>query len=190
MLTFKEFLENQTLLHISFNGELPSILEPRQPDGYDEAERKRKEAGIKFKPTIYSEILPPRVSFAPSIQQCFNAVYANIKDVFDPSKTGEYHPIGVMFVYRGLTDSRTKIMPSSEAKKKLWDWHLTNEIVVLSPIEIERIAKIEIINPFDKNGEIKESKKIYGHAYGDETNERKFIAPLIDYKIIERYSDF
>lgn len=161
------------LLHLSFNDNLPSTLYPRQPAGYIKPQGE---------PGLYYENLPERISFAPTIQQCFNAIYFNIKHLFEYSK--KYNSSIKMFVYEGISDSNTTFISKDILKTELWDYHITEEIAVTSPITIKKIAEILVFNPFDEEGNIDSSREIYGYAFADLCNELRFIAPKITYEYI------
>lgn len=177
MNTFIKFLEEEQedlMLHISFNSDLPRTLKPRQPDGFV------KPMGT---PSLYYEDLPPRVSFAPSIQQCFFGVYSNIRKYFEGTEEQEVYPYLIMYVYEGLPNIKTKYIPKETLKNKLWDYHITGEIAVTTEIEVTKVSKIKIYNPYLEE----EQEEVHGHAYNDTSNERRFIAPIIKYDVIERY---
>lgn len=165
------------LLHISFNQGLPSVLKPKQPTGSKFTKRVKR--------SIYYEDLPPRVSFAPTIQNCFNGIYPNIAKFFEEHN----YPYIVMYVYQGLPDATTEILSKSETEKKLWDYKHTKEIVVLSPISIKLLAEIKITNPLNKDGTYPTSGEIYGTAFNDPKNEKKFIAPIVDWRVTKRFDN-
>ena len=169
----------QQLLHISYNPKLPDILYPRQPSGYIKP---------KGKPGLYYEDLPPRISFGPTIQKCFNGAFGLIYKPFNVDKeTGKHNKEVIMYVYEGLPDTKTTFMSKADLKKKLWDYHVTDEIVVTSPIMIRKIAKIAIKNPIDKNNHLPEDKEVRVRAYNNSDNEERVSSMIITYKVLERY---
>lgn len=111
------------LLHLSFNGNLPTYLNPRQPNGTELSDK-------------MVEDLPDRVSFAPTIKQCLLAIQPNITDVLN--KSIEYGGFTI-WLYEGLPDKETKYIPKKIVLEKVSDAKLTDEICVTTPIKIKKI---------------------------------------------------
>ena len=164
----------KTLLHLSFNGYLPRVLKPRQPDGSDFTKPK----------TIYTETLPDRVSFAPTVQGCINATYANWSKLFEESD----EPHLYAYVYAAVPTARTRFIPPEVLADNLWDYHLTGEVATTTPVIITKVARIKITNPYAKGAKLPRSKEVYGRAYDDPANEERFIAPIVEYKVVGKYS--
>lgn len=141
------------LYHVSFNGDLPKILEPRLPDGTELKTGKEK----------YPEPDVPRVSFGEHITGCIRAIYPNISHMVEE----EGHKVLTMHVYRAVEPREKRIFPPEilTQQKFVWDANLTREYWCLEPIEIEYVRKIEVhfdtqppwtkVRPFGK-GELKE----------------------------------
>ena len=126
------------LFHISFNRKLPLTLTPREPWG---SELQPDESTPQEKQTdpdawIFAEFQTPRVSFAPSIFHCVQAVYPNTHQLFQSPRGLKE---GLEFaVYRA--DPRTKgriLTPEDLCKKRaVWDAHITHEYCYLDPVSI------------------------------------------------------
>ena len=123
------------LLHLSFNGNLPTYLNPRQPNGTELSDK-------------MVEGLPDRVSFAPTIKQCLLAIQPNITDVLN--KSIEYGGFTI-WLYEGLPDKETKYIPKKIVLEKVSDAKLTDEICVTTPIKIKKIGKVFVKTKLDKD---------------------------------------
>lgn len=123
------------LLHLSFNGNLPTYLNPRQPNGTELSNR-------------MVEDLPDRVSFAPTIKQCLLAIQPNITDVLN--KSIEYGGFTI-WLYEGLPDKETKYIPKKIVLEKVSDAKLMDEICVTTPIKIKKIGKVFVKTKLDKD---------------------------------------
>lgn len=131
------------LFHISFNKALPSFLYPRQPSGLynpDKLDQVPKES-------IYSENLPPRISFSPSATECFRAIWPNIHKYFTRHK----YPHMDMYVYALVKgNEKTMFTPDQLTKdQKLWDAFFTQEHCFLTKVKVEKVAKIRVFNPMN-----------------------------------------
>lgn len=153
------------LFHISFNKALPAWLYPRQPSGLynpDEINQVQKES-------IYSENLPPRISFSPSVTECFRAIWPNIHKYFTRHK----YPHMDFYVYT-LVKGNEKTLLTPEyltANNKLWDAFFTNEHCFLTKVKVEKIAKVRIFNPANGGATINPK-----YEYGDKNGIK---VPLI-----------
>ena len=123
------------LFHLSFNGNLPTYLNPRQPNGTELSDK-------------MVEDLPDRVSFAPTIKQCLLAIQPNITDVLN--KSIEYGGFTI-WLYEGLPDKETKYIPKKIVLEKVSDAKLTDEICVTTPIKIKKIGKVFVKTKLDKD---------------------------------------
>jgi hypothetical protein len=123
------------LLHLSFNSNLPTYLNPRQPDGTELSDKK-------------VEDLPDRISFSPTIQQCLLAIQLNIKDILD--KSIEYGGFTI-WLYEGLPDKETKYIPKKVVLEKVSDAKLTDEICVITKIKIKKIGEVFVKTKLDKD---------------------------------------
>jgi hypothetical protein len=64
---------------------------PRQPHGLKDPDDIKK----KLTQSIFAENLPPRISFSPSVTECFRAIWPNIHKYFTRHK----YPHMDMYVY-------------------------------------------------------------------------------------------
>lgn len=162
------------LLHLSFNGELPTVLSPRQPAGVS--------VDTVTNELITTEKLPPRVSFSPTVQQCFSAIYPNISKFFEELD----YPRITFYVYVGLPDKNTKYIPKKQVLANVWDAHVTDEVCVVSDIVITKTAKIVVTNPYRKNRKVTE---IRTHPFNDPQKPEMFVSPVIDYNVLTHFNN-
>lgn len=140
------------LFHISFNKALPTYLYPRQPMGLKDPDK------IDQAPTpsdsMFAENLPPRISFAPSVTECWRAIWPNIYRYFSKYK----YPHMDMYVYILEKGNESNMLRPEQLTKdmKLWDAHFTNEYCFLTKVRVKKIAKIRIYNTHGKH-----AKKIH-----------------------------
>jgi hypothetical protein len=107
------------------------MLAPRKPAGSDD-----KDQGI------LKEFTAPRVSFAPSIFHCLQAIIPN---VYEKLFSDEGQKNGVdFFVYQMKPGQKVRIKTPMELTKErlVWDAHVTHEYCVLDPVEIVPLGKI------------------------------------------------
>lgn len=156
----------ELLYHLSFNSNLPAALQPRQPHGEP------------AKVSIYTEKLPPRVSFSPSVQQCFTAIYPNISKYFEEEK----YPYMDMYVYAPI--GKGKRLSQDIVLQNVWDSHVTEEVCFVSSIQITRVAKIRIFNPKTLNRD----NSIYTQPFNSRMAKVRFVAPIVNFDILERFS--
>lgn len=119
------------LFHITLDGSLPDTLTPRRPTGSDD-----KAQGI------LREFREPRVSFAPSVFHCLQAI---IPSVYEKLFSEEGQKNGVdFFVYRMRPSQRVRIKTPTELthERLVWDAHVTHEYCVLDPVKIMSCGKI------------------------------------------------
>lgn len=127
-----------TLYHISFNEELQGVWQPKSPDGdYDDS----------GDDALYGEPTTPRISLSPSVEQAFQAVYANVKHLFDK------YPYLIFFVYQPVFKGTERIVdPGQFSKHRLvHDAHITEEHSVLDPLKMALLSRVKIHKPNDKN---------------------------------------
>ena len=153
----------ELVYHLSFRENLPTVLSPRHPDGSGDNKTKLVEK------------LPPRISFSPSIQQCFSAIYPNISKYFEE----ENYPHMDMYVYCPLVAG--KRIPNDVVLEKVWDSHITGEVCYTSEVKVIRIGKIRILNPGKKG------VSIHAHPFNNPMAKLQFISPVIEYQILNRY---
>lgn len=161
----------KTLLHLSFNDSLGDVLTPRQPSGSG------MENG-KFK-----EDLPPRVSFSPTVQQCFSAIYPNISKFFEEVENGKGYPYIYCYVYKADLTGREEIVPDSVVKAKVWDAHVTAEVCILTPVKIKKVARIKIPNPYHAIT----MSDINARPYNNPKKAEVFVSPKIEFVVVEQY---
>lgn len=154
------------LYHISFNDNLPSILHPKIPNGSTDTV------------TEFSEILPPRVCFAPTIRQCWLAIYPNVSKYFEEDK----YPWMDFYVYKYKGTSTHHPIPRETMLGKVQDAHITDEVSFIVPVPIKRIAKIRIYNP-EPNPVL-----VYHRPYNDRSKTPLVTGPEIVYLTLESYS--
>ena len=142
------------MFHISFNGKLPRILNPRQPDGSTPVSKG------------FTEDLPPRVSFTPTIAQCFYAIYPNISHLYEV----ENKPYLDFYVYVPKKPSELRLIPKDVVLKNILDAHITEEICVLNSVEIIQSSKVRIRPLKDE---------IWFHPFGDNKKDKMFLSPKI-----------
>lgn len=153
------------LYHLSFNGSLPNILQPRQPADSTTVNGK------------FVEELPPRVSFSPTVQQCFTALYPNISQYFEEKN----YPHMDMYVYVPVGESER--IAENIVLDKVWDAHVTGEVCFTTPTKVMRVAKVRIFNP----GKLTSDNSIYAPPFNNPMAKRRFVAPIIKFKVIEEY---
>lgn len=162
------------LFHISFKGDLEGLWTPRNPDGLEPTDD-------GYKSEAYPEPLLPRISCAPTIIQCFQAIYANVKHYFDDKK----YPYMEFYVYSPVLKGNEKILTPEvlTRKKMVHDAFLTKEHAICSPVKMELLARIKISN-------IKQVEKIYYHPFNDEKKEKdSWIPGGFDYSVIHKYKN-
>jgi hypothetical protein len=143
------------LLHISFR-KLPSILKPQLP------------AGSNTKKSKYSEPEVPRVSFSPTIEKCFQAIYPNVSKYFEE----ENYPYMTFYVYQAQLTSSNDVMTPQELIQKRWvhDAHMTEEHIVLNPVRIKLIGKWDVLNT-------SKSPDLMYRPFNDPKEPMKYLAP-------------
>lgn len=155
----------ELVYHLSFRDDLPTVLTPKQPDGSATTTGK------------LTEILPPRVSFAPSIQQCFSAIYPNVSKYFEEHN----YPHMDMFVYCPL--SVGKKIPKDTILESVWDSHITDEVCYTTNIKVIRVAKIRITNPHLN----KFREDIYTNPFNNPMAKRRYVSPKIEFTTVNPF---
>ena len=131
------------LYHISFNKALNTYLYPRQPAGLNNPDNLNK----VLSNSVYAENMPPRISFAPSIEDCFRGIWPNISRYFTKHKY-PYIDIYVYGLVQTYGDSKAIYTPEYMTENNLlWDAFYTHEYCFLCKVKIKRIAKVRIFNP-------------------------------------------
>lgn len=169
------------LFHISFSGSLPNTMYPRQPQGLSNPDDINKPPHE----SIFQEKLPPRVSFGPSIIECFRAIWPNIHKYFTKFK----YPHIDMYVYTVIKGNENQMLTPEKMtlESKLWDAHYTHEHCFLTKVKVAKVAKIRIMNPAkaNPNGEILVDEV---HPFGDEGHKAVRGSPTnLEVKVIRVY---
>lgn len=148
-----------SFFHISFNKNLEGTWKPQLPAG--------TELNIK---SDLSEPEIPRISIAPSIKDCFRAVYPNISKYFEI----ENYPYLKFQVYQPKIESSTKILNWEDlnSKRYVHDAHITKESWILSPVKMLWIAEIEIYNTNKKGNQL------FYRPFNDSKREAIYHSPM------------
>ena len=158
------------MYHISFRDNLAGLITPRQPDGSEGGvsdQNHGKEEG-------YPEHLPERISFSPTIQQCFSAIYPNISHLVEVEK----YPHLDFYVYAPIIQENTQFIDTATILKEVWDAHVTGEICVTTPVEFVRISKIRVWVT---------DKEIRARPYNSTKHPMQFVSPVIRYQVLKTY---
>lgn len=158
------------LYHISFNDNLPYQLIPRQPVGAD------------MPKSDYTEKLQKRVSFSPTIQQCFMAIYPNNMDSFFQK---DQYPWLDMYVY--CPTKMVRQIPQAKVHERVWDAVYTEEVCFVEPVPIIKVAHIRILNPYPAAD--KDENWLKGHPHGNPMLKELFLSPKIEFEIVKQYQN-
>lgn len=141
------------LYHLSFNSKLEGTWIPKSPEG-------------DYEPTDDESLLPeitdPRISLSPTIRQCFQAIYSNIKHLYGKKEK----QIITFQVYKPVFKGNESIVfPDVLTKEKMvHDAHITEEHCIVTPVYMKHIGTVEINKP-------NPNKKLYYYAYDIETKD-------------------
>lgn len=112
------------LYHMSFNPKLPKILYPRQPNELSEDSDEHA--------------LQDRVSFAPTLRQCWIALFYNIPEEIRTTKD-------IVFdVYQLDSKKPLETLDPKLVYKYVWDSKFTDEVCVIEPCPIKHLGKVKI----------------------------------------------
>ena len=164
---------NYPLYHISFNDSLPSIIDPKRNDGIYKEDPEYEEE-------IYPEPDTPRFSCSPTIINCFQAIYPNVKHFFDV----EHYPYLLFYVYSPIINKTTVILtPDQLAKQRMvHDAHITKEHCILNKVEIVKKYQIKIKS-------IRNVKRLYYHPFNDLKEPKdSWVPDGFSYEILKDYS--
>lgn len=156
--------------HISFQDNLEGIWYPTTPKGSNTSEK-----------TDFSEPDIPRISVAPSIENCFRAIYPNISENFEINKL----PYMDFFVYHPLEIIKKKTLNWEELTKRKYvhDAHVTKETWIIEPVKMILISKIRIFNTDKPNNEL------FYRPFDDEKQKSLYHSPKnIDIRILKQYN--
>lgn len=152
-----------SLYHLSFNPNLPHELMPKLPDGGNEDVV--LENGVRI-----TEPSVPRVSFSPSPELCFRAIYPNISHLLEESDEKEI----TLYLYK-LVSYPHNVMtyPDQMVKSHLvHDAHITLEHYVTAKCGIVPVGRITFNNTSDDEG-------LYYLPFADERNKPRFHSPKV-----------
>ena len=157
--------------HISFRDDLEGIWRPMTPAGSDIGKK-----------TKLSEPDIPRISVAPSIEDCFRAIYPNVSKYFETEK----YPWMEFFVYSPLYMEKKRTLNWEDLIEKNYvhDAHVTKESWILDPVKMILVMKVKIMNTERKNNEL-----LY-RPFNDKNQELRYHSPKeIDVKILKKYQN-
>lgn len=148
------------LYHLSFNDELEGIWKPKMPVGDGET------VGGKF-----SEPEFPRICVAPSIEQCFWALYPNISRFFEELN----YPYIQMTAYVPKLTEDTAIISNQEIirRRLVHDAHITGEVMITSPVYMKKHSVVKIANPV-------RNKTVMYRPFNDKNEPLKFLSHKIN----------
>ena len=150
------------LFHLSFR-DLPTTLTPRQP----------KDSGSG--PSEFTEQLPPRVSFSPTVQQAFGAIYPNISKFFEELAAKSI----TMKVYSPINCSTLPQIDPAKVKAKVWDAHYTGEACFTAPVKVEFVGTVELFNPYRQKQVVNE---INVNPFDNPMLPTQFVCPTVQMK--------
>lgn len=128
-----------TLYHISFNPSLPKTLYPKMPEGHVDDNNPEHIKKLK-KPSLYTERLPGRICFAPTLEHCYRSVYAKGKKNIAKRK-GDYV---FYYVYILTSCNPDSLLTPEDLHDVVWDAFNTQEHAFTEPVTIEKIGKIRV----------------------------------------------
>lgn len=145
------------LYHISFETDLNGVWQPRNPYGEDNAQD-----------ALYAEPDLPRISCAPTIEQCFQAIYPNVSQYFEI----ENYPNLDFHVYCPIFRGYERVLPPRYLTNHRYvhDAHLTDEYCILDPVFMRKIGQVRIQNT-------EHNSTLNYHPFNQLTNSERFFAP-------------
>lgn len=146
------------LLHLSFKPDLTGVLLPQQPAGM-ELKKKGK----------YPEPNTPRVCFAPTVLQCFQAIYPNVCDFFEKRN----YPHMDFYVYSVVPGQDIGLITNREIVEKRWvhDAHITGECWATKPVTVGLVEKVRIANT-------NKIESLIYHPFDDPKEPARTLAPI------------
>lgn len=122
------------LYHLSMNNNLGHILEPRTP-----------ESTIKFKNTATIEILPKRISFAPTIEGCYYGMVHWIEqDKYTVNPINENEAYIDINVYNAILDDGSMKIKDIYMRDSVADYNLTKEVALTTDTYIKSSGVVRI----------------------------------------------
>jgi hypothetical protein len=122
-----------SLMHLSFRGDLEGVWRPRNPHGDGHSV-----GGQHSEPDL------PRVSLAPTVEDCFRAIYPNVAHYFEHHK----YPHMDFHVYRPVFQgSETVVTPQELTRSRMvHDAHMTSEYCVLSRLRMRHAGRVRVFS--------------------------------------------
>lgn len=157
MLILKLSKVNYPIFHISFRLYKEKVWHPRNPAG--------KKGDMDGK---YEEPDLPRISFSPTIEKCFQAIYPNVAKFFEDMN----YPHMDFYVYTPKDKDGCLFVPPNELTRLrlVHDAHVTDEHISLDPVEMVPKFKCRIMNT-NKN------PMVWYHPFNDPNEPKRFLAP-------------
>lgn len=165
-VTFKPGLAQ--LFHISFKDKSAAgIWLPDDPAGFDESEETAPGV-VGDTSWPYPEPSLPRISFSPTIEQCFRAVFPNVAKFFKEKK----YPYMEYNVFQPHFKGTERVVTSEELtlKKFVWDACVTEETCVLDPVMVKHVGRIRVLNT-------NASPIMFIHPFNDPKNPLESVGP-------------
>jgi hypothetical protein len=165
-MALKTLVIEPDYFHISFDKKLEGVWKPMLP------------AGSSSKKTDMSEPDYPRISVAPSIEQCFWAVYPNISQYFEKDN----YPYLEFMVYVPVITNETKVMSNADVVRDhlVHDAHVTGEAFILSNVLMKKDKIIRIKN-------CTKNKEIWYYPFNDKKREKRFLSHEIEYSVVKSF---
>lgn len=155
--------QNLKLVHVSKNGELDETLIPRQPSSLG-----------NYK-SHYYQILPKRVSFAPTIKE---AVYGIPLEAGRAPEFNDKVNVLDLFVYEPIIEKDTMMIKEKYMKTSVSEWKYTHEVAITTPIKVKKKALVRVY--FDKN-KMEDIVSVFGGTSKD------WINVIRNMQILEKY---
>lgn len=149
------------LFHISFRADLEGVWEPREPEGdYDPS----------IDESLVGEVIDKRISLSPTIEQCFQGVYANVKHLF----TNQHKSLTFNVYSPKYNGSELIVTPETLTSQKfVHDAHITKEHCIITKVRMVKIGRVSIEEPNVKDKvnyyayDIKDNKGYYRWVPGN-----------------------
>lgn len=155
--------QNMKLVHLSPDGELDPILNPRQP---------KRIKDFKIKDT---QILPKRVSFSPSIKEAVYGIPMEVSLVSPPSKGDKTVDL---FVYEPIIEKDTMMIKEKYMKTNVQEWKYTHEVAITTPVKVKKTMLVRLyFDPYKMES--------ITSSFGG--NVEKWINTFHKFEVIEKY---
>lgn len=167
-------MKSLNLYHLSFNPDLEGTCTPRSPDGAKEGNQDI---------SITAESNQPRICVAPTITQCFQGIYPNVKHYFEVKK----YPYLNMKLYKAILTKDTVFKTPKELTDNLevWDAFVTEEHWILTPVEMKLVSEVRI---FKHNALGRMKVHPFNDPNIDKSGEKYYVEPnIVKYIITKQY---